>query len=169
MRRFAGLGPVVVATVLEHQRTRLGRAHGRRHGVRGGSFSRVTGGGDFTSVGGITHRSVAGFATTNRALRSTAFFFPSDSQIIDLDISPTGDRLFADADTGAIDLSYRLPMTGFWGVPTISVNADALVMGGEFMSVNGVSLAGVAILPGTAGARTSSDLSFDPSWTSVIP
>jgi hypothetical protein len=187
--------------------------------------SRVYAGGDFTSVGGSTHRSVAAFATSNGALQSTSFYFPSDSQIIDLDISPAGDRLFAgvggtgnqalalstssgsriwshtvdgdvqalryfdgnvyfgfhegdigdgtvrllvaDADSGAIDPSYRLPMSGFWGVRTISVNADALVIGGEFTSVSGVSLAGLAILPGTGGSTTSTSTSTSTSTTST--
>ncbi len=175
--------------------------------------ARVYAGGDFTTVGGISHRSVAAFAASNGALQSLTFYFPSDSQIIDLDISPAGDQLFAgvggtgnqalslstssggrlwshtvdgdvqairyfggnvyfgfhegdigdgtvrmlvaDAGSGAIDPSYRLPMTGFWGVRTISVNADALVIGGEFTSVSGVSVTGVAILPGTGGTTTS--------------
>jgi hypothetical protein len=187
--------------------------------------TRVYAGGDFTSVGGITHRSVAAFATSNGALQSTAFYFPSDSQIIDLDISPAGDRLFAgvggtgnqalalstssgariwshtvdgdtqairyfdgnvyfgfhegdigdgsvrllvaDAGSGAIDPSYRLPMTGFWGVRTISVNADALVIGGEFTSVNGVDDSGLAILPGTGGTTTTSSTSTTTTSTST--
>jgi trimeric autotransporter adhesin len=53
----------------------------------------------------------------------------------------------ADATTGALLTSYKLPIDSFFGVWDIDASPDALVLGGEFLHVNNVATDGVAILP----------------------
>jgi hypothetical protein len=63
--------------------------------------------------------------------------------------------LVADAASGAIVQSFRPTVNSFYGVWDIDVNADALVVGGEFTNVAGVNDQGVAIFQGTGGTSTS--------------
>jgi hypothetical protein len=80
--------------------------------------------------------------------------------------------LAADAATGAIDPTYRLPINSFYGVWDIDANDDALVIGGEFTNVNGRAVQGVAILPSKDSSpptSTSSSSSTTTTTTTTTP
>jgi hypothetical protein len=79
--------------------------------------------------------------------------------------------LVADAHSGAIVQTYRPTVNSFYGVWDIDVNADALVIGGEFTNVAGVNVQGVAIFAGTGGTSTStsSTSSTTTTTTTTIP
>lgn len=169
----------------------------------------VYAGGQFTAIGGGVRANIAPLSSTTGELLPLTFQYPlvnlSVPVVIDLDISPSGDRLFAalggfenqalswstvsgrrqwghqvdgdtqavhyfngnvyfgfhegdlgdstvrmltaDAATGAVVTPYHLPIDSFFGVWNIDASADALVLGGEFMNVNGVATQGFTILP----------------------
>jgi hypothetical protein len=83
--------------------------------------------------------------------------------------------LVADAATGSIIPSFRLPIDSFYGVWDIDAAADALVIGGEFLHVNGVADQGVAIFPSndssppTSTSSTSSTSTTTTTTTTVPP
>ena len=169
----------------------------------------VYAGGDFSAIGGGTRGVPRRPVATTGALAALAFQYPvvtfGPRASSDLDISPSGDRIFAalggyenqalswstvtgrrqwshqvdgdtqavryfngnvyfgfhegdlgdatvrmlaaDAATGAVVVPYHLPINSFFGVWDIDASPDALVLGGEFMNVNGVATQGIAILP----------------------
>ena len=55
--------------------------------------------------------------------------------------------LVADATTGQLENSYRPPIDSFFGIRALDASPDALVLGGEFLNVNGVATQGIAIMP----------------------
>jgi len=57
--------------------------------------TRVYVGGRFTTIGGGTRSFIATVSATTGALQGPTFQFSTYGQVIDLDISPTGDRIFA--------------------------------------------------------------------------
>ncbi len=178
--------------------------------------TRVYVGGDFTTIGGVSRPYIATVSGTTGALQSLVFQHSSYGPVIDLDISPTGDRVYAalggtenqvitwntgsgnrmwfyqvdgdtqavklfggnvyfgfhegaigdgtvrmlvaDAATGALVNTYRLPINSFYGVWDIDASATALVLGGEFTTVNRTSVQGVAILPSGAVVPSTSTL-----------
>jgi hypothetical protein len=75
--------------------------------------------------------------------------------------------LVADAASGAIVQTYRPTVNSFYGVWDIDVNADGLVIGGEFTNVAGVNVQGVAIFPGTGGTPTSTSSTSSTSSTTT--
>jgi hypothetical protein len=80
--------------------------------------------------------------------------------------------LVADAATGAIDQSFRPPVDSFYGVWDIDANADALVIGGEFLHVNGVADQGFAVFPSKDSSpptSTSSSSSTTTTTTTTTP
>jgi hypothetical protein len=171
--------------------------------------SRVYVGGQFTTIGGGTRSYLATVSSTTGALQGPTFQFSNFGQVIDLDLSPDGVRLFAglgdlentavawntgsgtrlwenhvegdvqavryhggnlyfgfhegaendftvrmlaaDAISGAIVNSYRIPINNFDGVWDIDASDLALVLGGVFTRVGNRSVQGVAILPGSDG------------------
>jgi hypothetical protein len=179
--------------------------------------ARVYVGGDFGRVNGVNRPYIATL-TSSGTLTSQEFQGSIYGEVIDLDISPAGDRIYAalgdlqnqvrawstasdrivwshvvagdtqavrfwggnvyfgfhdgdrndpsvrmlaaDAATGVIESSYRLPINSFYGVWDIDASADGLVLGGEFTRVSGVAVQGVAILPG-ATASVSIGFSTD--------
>ncbi|NPC96869.1 hypothetical protein [Nocardioides sp. zg-DK7169] len=93
-------------------------------------------------------------ASGTRLFRHTAM---GDVQAVDVE----GDRVYfgfhegfggdtrlkllsADAVTGELDASFSPSVDGFWGVRTITATPDALVVGGEFSRVAGVTARGWA-------------------------
>jgi hypothetical protein len=174
--------------------------------------ARVYVGGDFSRVNG-TDRPYIATVTSSGTLTSQEFQGSIYAEVIDLDISPAGDRIYAalgdlqnqvrawstasdrivwsyvvagdtqavrfwggnvyfgfhegdrndstvrmlaaDAATGVIVSSYRLPINSFYGVWDIDASADALVLGGEFTRVSGVAVQGLAILPRPSSATVS--------------
>lgn len=52
--------------------------------------------------------------------------------------------LAARVSTGALDPDFRPPVDGFWGIHAITATPDALVLGGEFSRVGGVTARGWA-------------------------
>jgi hypothetical protein len=171
--------------------------------------SRVYLGGEFSTVGGGSRPFLAAVAATNGALQNPTFQYSQYGQVIDLDVSTDGSRLFAgvgdlentavawnttngnrlwenhvegdvqavryhggnlyfgfhegaendlsvrmlaaDAVTGAIVQTYRLPINQFDGVWDIDASDVALVLGGVFTRVSNRNVQGVAILPGSGG------------------
>jgi hypothetical protein len=171
--------------------------------------SRVYAGGQFTTIGGGTRSYLAALSSTTGALQNPTYQFANFGQVIDLDLSPDGVRLFAglgdlentavawnatsgtrlwenhvegdvqavryhggnlyfgfhegaendftvrmlaaDAVSGAIVSSYRIPINNFDGVWDIDASDVALVLGGVFTRVGNRSVQGVAILPGSGG------------------
>jgi hypothetical protein len=75
--------------------------------------------------------------------------------------------LVADAASGAIVQSFRPTVNSFYGVWDIDVNADALVIGGEFTNVAGVNVQGVGIFQGTGGTPTSTSSTSSTSSTTT--
>ena len=178
--------------------------------------TRVYAGGDFTTIGGGSRRFIATLSSTTGALTSLVFQYSTYGAVIDLDISPTGDRVYAalggtenqviawntgngnrawfyvvdgdtqavrffdgnvyfgfhegaigdatvrmlvaDAASGALVNSYRLPINSFYGVWDIDASATALVLGGEFTRVNQATVQGVAILPSGGGGSTGTTI-----------
>jgi hypothetical protein len=186
--------------------------------------ARVYVGGEFTSIGGGSRSYIATLSATTGSLQTLVFQFSTFGQVIDLDISPSGDRVYAalgdgenqaiawntsngrrvwhyqvdgdvqavryfdgnvyfgfhegalndttvrmlvaDAGNGSIVPTYRLPINSFYGVWDIDASSLALVIGGEFTSVSGRSVRGVAILPGgtVSGSGTTTLVSVGSSW-----
>jgi hypothetical protein len=185
--------------------------------------TRVYAGGDFTTIGGGSRRYIATLSSTTGALQSLVFQYSTYAGVIDLDISPAGDRLYAalggtenqviawstnsgnrqwfyqvdgdtqavryidgnvyfgfhegaindgtvrmlvaDAATGSLVNTYRLPINSFYGVWDIDGSSSALVLGGEFTRVNQASVQGVAILPsGGGGSGSSTIVPAGSSW-----
>lgn len=191
--------------------------------------TRVYAGGEFSRIGGGSRRYIATLSATTGALQPLVFQYSTYGEVIDLDISPSGDRVFAalgdlenqaiawstvsgnrlwfhiadgdtqsirywdgnvyfgfhegdigdhsvrmlvaDATTGTIVPTYRLPINSFYGVWAIDASADALVIGGEFTSVNGRQVQGVAILPtvGTPPPPPPPPPPGDPVTTTLVP
>ncbi|MGL5810631.1 MAG: PKD domain-containing protein [Nocardioides sp.] len=61
--------------------------------------------------------------------------------------STTTKLLAADAVTGAIDPDFVPAIIGYWGVWSLDVTADGLVIGGEFDKVSGIDAEGWARFP----------------------
>jgi hypothetical protein len=178
--------------------------------------TRVYAGGDFATIGGGSRRYIASLSSTTGALQAPVFQYSTYGPVLDLDISPTGDRVYAalggtenqviawntgngtrawfyevdgdtqavrvfdgnvyfgfhegaigdatvrmlvaDAASGALVNTYRLPINSFYGVWDIDASSAALVLGGEFTRVNQTSVQGVAILPSGGGVSSSSTL-----------
>ena len=168
----------------------------------------VYAGGRFTNIGGGSRPYVVSLTPTNGTLRNPVFTNSTFARVLDLDLTPNGDRLYAalgdlqnqaigwrtsdgqrlwrqiamgdaqavkyldgnvyfsfhegfqgdtsvkmlvaDAQTGALENSYRLPINTFFGVWVIDGSSDALILGGEFTRVSNVTANRVAILPASS-------------------
>jgi hypothetical protein len=182
----------------------------------------VYAGGDFSTIGGGSRRYIATLSGTTGALQPLTFQYSTYGAVIDLDISPAGDRVYAalgdlenqviawstssgnrqwfyqvdgdtqavkffdgnvyfgfhegalgdatvrmlvaDAASGALVNSYRLPINSFYGVWDIDASATALVLGGEFTRVSQTSVQGVAILPGGVSTSPITMVAAGSSW-----
>lgn len=167
-------------------------------------------GGQFSVIGGSTRSYIAPVSSSTGGLLPLFFQFSQYGQVIDLDLSPSGNQIFAalgdlenqaiswstitgqrlwrqvadgdtqavhyhhgnvyfgfhegfgnstavrmlvaDANTGALENTYRPTINSYFGVWSIDSHDDALVVGGEFTNYAGVATQGVAIVP-----RSSSD------------
>lgn len=184
--------------------------------------ARVYAGGDFATIGGGSRRYIATLSGTTGALQPLTFQYSTYGAVLDLDISPTGDRIYAalggtenqviawsttsgnrqwyyhvdgdtqavryidgnvyfgfhegaindgtvrmlvaDAASGSLVNTYRLPINSFYGVWDIDGSSSALVLGGEFTRVNQTSVQGVAILPGGVPSSAITMVSAGSTW-----
>lgn len=120
----------------------------------------------FVALGGSGNQAAAVDTTTGA--RTWRVYFDGDGQsvatyggdvIMGFHEGYLGDvtRKFwiADEATGTLDTAHNAAVTGFMGVFSISVNADYLALGGEFVNVDGVHHEGVVIFKVTRPSPTT--------------